>query len=68
MKLSIQRDYDEEILYEKDECFLAPEYGDKLKINNYWYRVTDKYFTFDDLEGVCVIVAEPYDPSRGNLL
>ena len=68
MKLSIQRHYDEEILYEKDECFLAPEYGDKLKINNYWYRVTDKYFTFDDLEGVCVIVAEPYYPSRENLL
>ena len=68
MRLSIQRNYDEDIIYDKNECFSAPECGDKLRINNNWYRVTDKYFTFDDFESVCVIVVEPYDPSRGNLI
>lgn len=64
MRLSIQHDYTEEVLYEKDECFSAPEYGDKLRIDNYWYKMTDKYFTFDGSESVCVIVVEPYDPER----
>lgn len=61
MRLTIQRDYDEEILYEKDECFSAPECGDKLRIDNNWYRVTDKYFSFmsPGIESVCVIVVEP---------
>lgn len=68
MRLSIKHDYTEEVLYEKDENFSAPEYGDKLRINNHWYRMTDKYFTFDGSESVCVIVVEPYDPERGNLI
>ena len=54
--------------YERDECFSAPEYGDKLRINNHWYKMTDKYFTFDGSESVCVVVVEPYDPERGNLI
>lgn len=68
MRLSIQHDYTEEVLYERDECFSAPEYGDKLRINNHWYKMTDKYFTFDGSESVCVVVVEPYDPERGNLI
>lgn len=68
MKLSIQHEYSGEVLYETDKSFSAPEYSDKLRIDNKWYRVTDKYFTFDGFESVCVIVGEPYDPERGNLI
>lgn len=68
MRLSIHHGYSGEVIYDKDECFSAPEYGDKLRINNHWYKMTDKYFTFDGFESVCVIVVEPYDPERGNLI
>jgi len=68
MRLSIHHGYSGEILYERYESFSAPEYGDKLRIENKWYKMTDKYFTFDGSDSVCVVVVEPYDPERGNLI
>lgn len=68
MRLSIHHGYSGEVIYDNNESFSAPEYGDKLRINNHWYKMTDKYFTFDDFESVCVVVVEPYDPERGNLI
>lgn len=64
MTLSIQDKDTAEVLFLTEDAFTAPNVGEYLMVDDMWYKVVYRNFTFGHLNSIdhnfCAVFVEPY--------